>query len=355
VPDGVTRHPWLELRHALAWARHAVARRAAARDGGGGTARARREFYARMWRDAAAALGATLVDLADGFSEIRLGDRSTRLRQDCVMLDDPVTLQLAGHKPLVHRLLSAAGLPVPPHREFTLATIEEAEAFLRREARCVVKPAVNSGAGAGVTTHIATRRQLARAAVAASVHGPQLLIERQIPGEAYRLLYLHGRLLQAVWRRPPAVRGDGRSTLRELIAAENAGRNDASLTRLRLDLDLELTLRQSGRSLGAVPAAGEEVVVKTVVNDNARHGNADVTDRIGDALRAEGARATDVLRTALAAVDIITPDPRRALADAGGVIVEVNTTPGLHHHYNVSDGQTRVAVPVLKRLLGVAD
>jgi len=124
---------------------------------------------------------------------------------------------------------------------------------------------------------------------------------------------------------------------------------------VQLDLDLELTLRQSGRSLGTVPPAGETVVVKTVVNDNARLANSDVTDRIGDAVREAGARATAVLGTALAAVDIITPDPQRALADAGGVIIEVNTTPGLHHHYNVADGRTEVAVPLLKSLLGLAD
>ena len=354
MQDGVTRHPWLELRHTLAWARHALARRRSAH--GDGTQRARSEFYARMWSEAADTLGAALVDLGDGFSEVLLGDRTTRLRQDFVMLDDPVTLALAGNKPLVHRLLTAAGLPVPPHLAFTLTRIEAAQAFLQQQAAaCVVKPACNSGAGAGVTTHVATRRQLARAAVAASIHGPRLLIERHIAGEAYRLLYLHGRLLQAVWRRPPAVTGDGRSTIRQLVEAENARRGAAetTLTRLRLDLDVELTLRGAGRSLDTIPAPGESVVVKTVVNDNGRQGNSDVTDGIGPELRAEGARATAALGTALAAVDIITPDPTRPLGEAGGVIVEVNTTPGLHHHHTVGAGRGSVAVTVLKTLLGV--
>jgi cyanophycin synthetase len=356
------RRRWLEVRHALAWARHAVARRVAAR--GDGTQRARREFYARMWGDAAAAIGAALIELEDGFYEVRLGDRATRLRQDFVMLDDPVTLQLAGHKPLVHRLLSAAGLPVPPHRRFTLTTIDAAEEFLRLGVPCVVKPAVNSGAGAGVTTHVVTRRQLALAAVQAALHSKCLLIERQIAGDAYRLLYLHGRLLQAVWRRPPRVVGDGRSTIRQLIEAENARRaaewgGEAAVTRLHVDLDMELTLRGAGLSLGDVPEAGQMVIVKTVVNDNGRRGNTVVTDRIGDALRADGACATAVLGTALAAVDIITPDPCVALRRAGGVIVEVNTTPGLHHHYNVAEALSSppqaVAVPVLKSLLGLTD
>ena len=55
----------------------------------------------------------------------------------------------------------------------------------------------------------------------------------------------------------------------------------------------------------------------------------------------------------LAGVDVITPDPSRPLVESGGVINEVNGTPGLHHHYLVADpvAATRVAIPVLERLL----
>jgi D-alanine-D-alanine ligase-like ATP-grasp enzyme len=55
----------------------------------------------------------------------------------------------------------------------------------------------------------------------------------------------------------------------------------------------------------------------------------------------------------LAGVDVITPDASRPLEEAGGVVAEVNGTPGIHHHYHVADraNATPVAVPILERAL----
>jgi hypothetical protein len=49
----------------------------------------------------------------------------------------------------------------------------------------------------------------------------------------------------------------------------------------------------------------------------------------------------------------VTPDPTRSLVEAGGTILEVNATPGLHYHYQVANPAhaAPVAVPILKRLL----
>jgi D-alanine-D-alanine ligase-like ATP-grasp enzyme len=70
-------------------------------------------------------------------------------------------------------------------------------------------------------------------------------------------------------------------------------------------------------------------------------------------LIAEARSAQNAVGLRLSGVDVITTDPTRPLADTGGVITEVNGTPGLHHHYLVADpeGATRVAIPILERLL----
>jgi cyanophycin synthetase len=53
-----------------------------------------------------------------------------------------------------------------------------------------------------------------------------------------------------------------------------------------------------------------------------------------------------------AGIDVIAPEAARSLAE-GGVVLEVNCTPGIHHHYAVADpdAASRVAVPVLEHLL----
>ena len=91
-------------------------------------------------------------------------------------------------------------------------------------------------------------------------------------GEFYRLLFLDGELLDVIRRRPPRVTGDGRSTVEELIAAENARRVDrrhqALLWPLRIDLECILTLQAQDLTLSSVLAEGQTVPVKTVISQN---------------------------------------------------------------------------------------
>ena len=148
--------------------------------------------------------------------------------------------------------------------------------------------------------------------------------------------------------------GDGRSTVRELIERENADRRrvgvQAGQDFVHVDIELRQTLRAHGLDVKSVPAAGETVVLKTVVNDNRGRDNVAAADRLCDAVVAAGARAAEALRVRLAGVDIITPDPGLPLEEAHGVIVEVNTTPGYYFHHMASGGAVPVARLILERL-----
>jgi cyanophycin synthetase len=142
----------------------------------------------------------------------------------------------------------------------------------------------------------------------------------------------------------------------ELIERENGRRLEASsadVSRLiRVDLDCELAVRSSGLSLRSVPTAGRRVTVKSTVGENAASENATVRELSPELVR-EAARATALLHLRLAGIDLVTPDRSVSLAQAGGAILEVNATPGLHYHYQVQDPSqaVAVAVPILERLL----
>jgi cyanophycin synthetase len=327
------------------------------RGGGGGAGVA---FYRSVWEEAAAAAGAELVDLGDGFLELRRNGARTRVWKFFVEIDHPVTLELSGNKAVVHRLLTAAGIPVPEYLAFGLDKVDEAADFAQRLGRdCVVKPLRGSGGGVGVTTHVRSPRQVRRAAYEASIYGRQLIIEEQIAGDVYRLLYLDGEFVDAVVRRPPRVTGDGKSSIRDLIEAENRRRRAeggaAAIGVIPVDHDCRATLERAGLRLGSVPAAGSEIPVKGTSNAGAELESRSVRDRIGPELREAGARAANVAGVRLAGVDAITTDPSVSLEASGGVINEVNTTPGLHWHYRIANPEegVKVAIPVLERLLAV--
>lgn len=323
---------------------------------------ARRAVYDAIWAEAASAVGAAHERLGDDFTVLRRGDRRTVAHFHNVQLDDAVTLRLALDKALVHRLLRAEGLTVPEHRRFTPAEPGEGLAMLtEEEPPFVVKPASGTSGGAGVTCAVDSVDDFRRATLHASRLGEGLMIERHVHGEEYRFLFLDGVLLDVIRRRPPRVVGDGRSTIAELVSAENAHRRAGAgrhgISVLEIDLDAVLTLDRAGLSTRSVVAAGVPTPVKSAANANAPTDNVTV-DRadVCDELVEEARRAAGVVPLRFAGVDLITPDVTRALGPAGGAIVEVNGTPGLHYHYLVADPDhaTRVAVPVLRTLLDEA-
>jgi cyanophycin synthetase len=341
----------LKAGYRLRWA---IARRSrAAADG----RRIRSEFYRDVWGKAADQLGASMRCLDDDVIEIERGDFRTRVRQNETPLDDYVTLRVAGNKPLTYRLLRESGLPIPAHARFSLANMRPAVEFLdRHRADCVVKPAYDTGGGVGVVTGVHTHHRLAHAAAAASVvHGSELLIEEQVPGDNYRLLYLDGRLVDAVVRGAPSVVGDGRSTVRDLLNRSNEARlaqgPAACQAILHADLDMRHTLAAQGLTFSSRPATGQSVKLKSVINDNCGWENRTATDILCQAIIDDGARAAAALGVRLAGVDVITTDPGVALRESQGIILEVNTSPGHHWHYYKRDGQVHVAALVLETVL----
>jgi cyanophycin synthetase len=314
----------------------------------------RAAFYTRAWCEAAEALDAVVTPVADGILEIRRGGAVLRVRENTTDLDGPITLDMAGSKPLVYRLLGARGLSIPPYAEFTLDRLDIARRFLAgASGACVVKPADGYG-GRGVTTEIRSGAALVRASALAAAHGRRLLIEQQIPGDVYRLLYLDGQLLDAVRRDPPRVTADGRSTIRELVERENrarlAGGAAAAQVLIGVDLDMRRTLAAQGLTLRSRPPRGTVVRVKTAINENGTRDNVPAAGLLCESILADGARAAAAVGVRLAGIDVLTTDPSRPLDETGGVVLEVNTTPGHHYHYH-RDGP---AVDVARSILAVA-
>ena len=349
---GRTVGSWLDVSRSLG-VRSAL-RRARGGSGGNLAPEVRNSVYAAIWREAAEKLDAPVVDLGSGFLEIG----GAKVWQQVVPLDDPVTLRLALDKPVVHGLLQKASVPVPDHVEWDLADPSPALRFIEEVGgACVVKAASGTGGGEGTTAGVDSPARLMRARLRAGRFGSRLLIERQVPGHVYRLLFLDGRLIDVIRHVPPRLTGDGRSTVEELIAAENRRRIDAQgaagLSLLEIGLDTIFTLERQGLRLSDVVPAGREIAVQTVTNDNRIEDTTTVAEPLAPELVDACRRAANAVGLRLAGADVITPDPSQPLEQNGGVLVEVNGTPGIHHHYHVADGAnaTRVAVPILEQVL----
>jgi GT2 family glycosyltransferase/D-alanine-D-alanine ligase-like ATP-grasp enzyme len=348
---------WLDLMRAngagYLWRRLLLKRRAA--DGLRG---ARSALYARIWRDAAQEIGVEVNALpGEDELELQLAGQARRIRHQFVGLDDADAFDLAFDKARVHQLLMAAGLPTPEYAEFDFGDWAPALAFLARGGgACVVKPSGGTGGGEGTTAGVRTRAEFMRACLRAGRVSNRLLIERQALGDVYRLLFLDGAVLDVLRNRAPTLTGDGRSTVEQLIEAENerriAARGELGLNLLAGGLDTVLQLERTGLSLASVPARGQTFVVQVVTNHGRIEDRETFHGEISPSVIGSAREAVRAVGLRLGGVDLVTPDPTRPLAQTGGIILEVNSAPGLHHHYLVANRQaaTPVAVPVLRKL-----
>ena len=313
-------------------------------------------FYERIWREAAGQLGATFRPIGSGFAEIQRGGVSVTIRENVCPIDDPVSLALAADKSLTYKLLEEAHLPTPRHAEFHYHSLAQAMDFLESTARpCVVKPTKGTGGGRGVTTNLRTKTQLLLAAAAADVYGDDLIIEEQIQGDNYRLLYLNGECIDSFQRRPPTVIGDGKSTVLRLVRLNNEERlkSGSEIADSLIDINLEMrrTLAGQGLTLNSVPSLGSVVVVKNVVNENRGSDNISANHMLCPSIIESGSRAAQAVGLRFAGVDIITTDPSIPLWESGGVILEVNSPPNYYFHYHKHDEPFHVAEYILQWLL----
>ncbi len=309
----------------------------------------RAQYWREYWTDAARAVGAEIEDLGGETFRLRRGGFSTFTYRYQVQLDDHLTLKIAGNKPLTHRLLEEMGYRTPRFLEFSLDSLDAADRFrVELGAPVVVKPASGTGGGNGVTTGVDSSGAMRRASHRAAADHRRMLVEEQVSGDSYRVLYLDGQFVDIVRRDPPRVVADGVSTIAGLMRAETLARLQASplmaLHPLSVDLECDVALRNQGLMRSSVPEAGRSVIAKAVVNQNAARENHCVRDEVHPSIVQMGHEIVSAFGIELGGLDLLTPDITRPLDEVGGVINEVNTTPGLHHHALMSEESKRLPV-----------
>lgn len=308
--------------------------------------------YEAYWRDAAASLDAEFLALTDRLWEVRKGDTRTRIANDLIQLDDPVVLAVAGDKQLCYRFAAELGIPVPEHQVFARAQLRAAWGWISSDGHpFVIKPRRNTSSGVGVTVGVTGFAGTARAIGRAALRDSAFIAERMVAGDSCRLLFLGGEMIHAVRRPGVRVSPDGRRTVGDLLRASGHGKlatdRVTALTLSSQDLDVE-SIPPAGESLLArvlPPAESSTEELRTIYEE-------DITELVAPELVEEVGRLVRFIGSEWAGVDILTRDPGLGMKEGGGVLLEVNTTPGLHHHCALSGAPTcDVAVRVLRYAL----
>ncbi len=209
----------------------------------------------------------------------------------------------------------------------------------------MVKP-LDSNQGKGVHLKLNTPAEIRDAFACASKYSAGVIVEQYVKGWDYRVLVV-GNEVRAVARRVPAhVVGDGHHTVRELVDMVNRDplrgeKHEKPLTKLRLDDVAVALLKKAGLSPESVPRDGETVLLRENGNLSTGGTAIDCTELIHPDNAELAVQAASALGIDNAGIDIVTEDISESILDTGGVIVEVNTAPGIRMHLYPSEGTPR--------------
>ncbi|WP_404301703.1 cyanophycin synthetase [Alicycliphilus denitrificans] len=305
--------------------------------------------------DAAVARGIPFRRLTSG-SLVQLGWGSKARRIQAAELDvtSAVAESIAQDKDLTKRLLHAAGVPVPLGRP--VADVEDAWKVAEEVGLPVVVKPQDGNQGKGVTVNISTRAQLDAAYATARSFSDEVMVERFLPGNDFRLLIVGHQLVAAARRDPPQVLGDGSHTIRELVEIVNqdprrGSGHGTALTKIRLDDIAIARIASEGLTPESVPAQGQRVVLRNNANLSTGGSATDVTDDVHPEIAARAIEAAQTIGLHICGVDVICETMQRPLEEQGGGIVEVNAAPGLRMHLAPSFGKPRnVGAPMVDEL-----
>ncbi len=265
-----------------------------------------------------------------------------------------IAVDMCQDKALTNQMLRAVGVPVPEGEVVTSAD-DAWDAAQRIGLPVVVKPA-SGNQGKGVSVNLSSEADVATAYTIARRYSPEVLVERTIVGDDYRLLVVNGELVAAARRDPAQVIGDGQHTIVELVAAINQDPrrrpgHSSTLTRIILDSAVDLVLSQQGLTIDSVPEPGQIVKLRTNCNLSTGGSATDVTDEVHPSNARIARLAAQIMGLDVAGIDVLCRDISRPLAEQGGAIVEVNAAPGLRMHLHPAHGQPRnVGQPIVEML-----
>ena len=254
-----------------------------------------------------------------------------------------VAESIAQDKDLTKRLLAAAGVPVPIGRPVT--DLADAAKVVEEIGWPVVVKPRDGNQGKGVTVNIVSHDHLAIAHKVAAEHG-EVMVERYLPGNDFRLLVVGDRLVAAARRDPPHVIGDGVHTVRQLVDKVNEdprrGEGHAtSLTKIRIDEIAIARLHVQGLKADEVPEQGRRVILRNNANLSTGGTATDVTDDVHPEVAARAIAAAQCIGLEICGVDVLAESVHRPLEAQNGGIVEVNAAPGLRMHLSPSYGKGR--------------
>ncbi len=305
--------------------------------------------------DEAVARGIPYIRLnRNSLVQLGYGVNQRRIRATIASTTGSIAVDIACNKEETKNLLGAAEIPVPKGR---IVYSEEGlkDAIDSIKYPIVTKP-VDGNHGKGATTNITDWEGACIGLAAAKKYGRGVIVERFITGLDHRVLVINYKFVAAAIRKPAAVKGDGKHTIKELIDITNQDPrrgygHEKVLTQISVDDFLMEMLTREGLTLDSIVEKDREVFLKPTANLSTGGTATDVTDMVHPDNIFMCERIARIVGLDICGIDIMADSLSTPVKENGGAILEVNAAPGFRMHIEPTEGLPRnVAEPVIDML-----
>ncbi|MEI2674605.1 MAG: cyanophycin synthetase [Chitinophagaceae bacterium] len=282
------------------------------------------------------------------------GINQRRIQATIASTTSNIAVEIACDKEETKNLLGQLNIPTP--RGGSAYDTDDLEAIVRRIGYPIVIKPIDGNHGRGSTMNIKNWDEAVAALKKAKEISRWSIVERYVEGYDFRLLVINYKFVSAALRKPAAVMGDGKHTVKELIDQVNSDPrrgygHENVLTSIKLDDHTLRLLEKLGMDENSVPKAGEEIFLKSTANLSTGGTATDVTDYIHPYNIFTAERIARVIGLDICGIDIMSKDLSVPMTENGGVVLEVNAAPGFRMHLAPSEGIGRnVAEPVVDML-----
>lgn len=264
--------------------------------------------------------------------------------------------KLADDKELSYRLLEKHWFPIAKSvyiskADLTSTTIEDDISALCFPL--VIKP-VDEWHGNGVMMNIHTGDELRGKLTTSFQTYDAMIVQEQIVWDEVRVLVMQWEVILALNRIPAHVVGNGKSTIEELIAHENKSNPmrwtwyEMPLSNIAIDAELISYLAKQWKEMCSIPDSWAYVQLRWNSNLWTWWTINEVTKELCDDIKHMCIEVSKLFGLEIAWIDILTSDFSVPLEKSWWVILEINPTPGIWWHKELTSVNSWYEI--LKRL-----
>jgi cyanophycin synthetase len=286
--------------------------------------------------------------------QLGYGKNQVRFRATMTERTNSIAVDIACNKDETKKLLEDSAIPVA--KGLTISDPDDLARAVRHIGFPLVLKPLDGNHGKGATINVKTLEEATAAFEYAQRYSKRVIIEKFISGYDFRVLVIDNKMVAAALRVPAHVKGNGTSTIQELIDKENEDPrrgygHENVLTEITVDRDTLDLLAKKDYTLETVLSDLEVLYLKSTANLSTGGTSIDVTDLVHSQNVFLCERIGRIIGLDICGIDIMAPNLTHPLTENGGVVLEVNAAPGFRMHLAPSEGLPRnVAAPVIDML-----